>query len=101
MVAIVNVFHEFFSPFVKSKNAGIQMAMSKVHKPQTFLGIGSRSTVPLIQIVLIDNGTGTQIGTRAEQLAKDIMSDVAEHGNSFFSPDVVAADPHLWPHIKK
>ncbi|XP_066480244.1 protein amnionless [Tiliqua scincoides] len=74
------IVHTFLS---LSKNAGIQMAMSKVHKPQTFLGIGSRSTVPFIQIVLIDNGTGVQIGTRAEQLAKDIMSDVAEHGESF------------------
>ena len=66
----------------KPKNAGVQMAISKVHKPKTFLGIIPRSSVPFIQIVLMDNGTGSQTGTRAEQVAKDIMRDIAEHGNS-------------------
>uniref|UniRef100_A0A8C0IW07 Protein amnionless n=1 Tax=Chelonoidis abingdonii TaxID=106734 RepID=A0A8C0IW07_CHEAB len=57
---------------------GVQLAISKVRKPQT-----SRNSVPVIQIVLMDNKTGSQTGTNAEQLAEDIMRDVAEHGDSF------------------
>ncbi|NXA16012.1 AMNLS protein, partial [Sapayoa aenigma] len=64
------------------KYAGVQMAISKVHKAQTFLGIISQSSTPLIQIVLIDDGAGTQTGTTAEQLAADIMEDVAQHGEA-------------------
>ncbi|XP_020649267.3 protein amnionless [Pogona vitticeps] len=74
------ILHTFLS---LPKNAGVQMAISKVHKPKTFLGIIPRSSVPFIQIVLMDNGTGSQTGTRAEQVAKDIMSDIEEHGESF------------------
>ncbi|XP_005520168.2 PREDICTED: protein amnionless [Pseudopodoces humilis] len=62
------------------KYAGVQMAISKVHKAQTFLGITSRSTTPLIQIVLIDDRAGVQAGTAAEQLAGDIMESIAQHG---------------------
>ncbi|KAJ7345208.1 hypothetical protein JRQ81_001158 [Phrynocephalus forsythii] len=65
------------------KNTGVQMAISKVHKPKTFLGILPRSSASLIQIVLMDNRTGSQTGTHAEQVAKDIMSDIEEHGESF------------------
>ncbi|NXD20439.1 AMNLS protein, partial [Spelaeornis formosus] len=64
------------------KYAGVQMAMSKVHKAQTFLGITSRSTTPLIQIVLIDDRAGVQAGTAAEQLAADIMENIAQHGEA-------------------
>uniref|UniRef100_A0A452HC16 Protein amnionless n=1 Tax=Gopherus agassizii TaxID=38772 RepID=A0A452HC16_9SAUR len=62
--------------FEKPKYAGVQLAISKVRKPQT-----SQNSVPVIQIVLMDDKTGSQTGTNAEQLAEDIMRDVAEHGN--------------------
>ncbi|KAM6335768.1 protein amnionless [Podargus strigoides] len=64
------------------KYAGVRMAISKVHKAQTFLGIIPRGSTPLIQIVLIDDGAGVQTGTAAEQLAADIMDDIAEHGET-------------------
>uniref|UniRef100_A0A8B9PXJ4 Protein amnionless n=1 Tax=Apteryx owenii TaxID=8824 RepID=A0A8B9PXJ4_APTOW len=43
-----------------------------------------RSSAPVIQIVLIDDQTGSQTGTAAEQMAADIMSDIAQHGNAAF-----------------
>lgn len=67
--------------FGKPKYAGVQMAISKVHKAQTFLGMVPRSATPLIQIVLIDDRAGMQAGTAAEQLAADIMESIAQHGN--------------------
>ncbi|XP_009557501.2 protein amnionless isoform X2 [Cuculus canorus] len=66
----------------QSKYAGTQMAISKVHKAQTFLGFIPRSSTPLIQIVLIDDEVGAQTGTTAEQLAADIMEDVEQHGEA-------------------
>ncbi|XP_053139586.1 protein amnionless isoform X2 [Hemicordylus capensis] len=75
------ILHTFLN---MPKNAGVQMALSKVQAPpRTFLGIVPRSPLSLIQIVLIDNRTGAQTGTHAEQLAKDIMGDIAENGESF------------------
>lgn len=71
--------------FGKPKYAGVQMAMSKVHRAQTFLGAVSRGAAPLIQIVLIDDRAGAQAGTAAEQLAADIMQDIAQHGNPLSS----------------
>ncbi|NXH11788.1 AMNLS protein, partial [Bucco capensis] len=65
------------------KYTGVQMAISKVHKAQTFLGVIPRSSTPLIQIVLIDDGAGEQTGTIAEQLAADIMEDITQHGEAF------------------
>ncbi|NXR01846.1 AMNLS protein, partial [Sagittarius serpentarius] len=64
------------------KYAGVRMAISKVHKVQTFLGVIPRTSTPLIQIVLIDDGAGTQTGSAAKQLAADIMEDVAQHGET-------------------
>ncbi|NXJ74621.1 AMNLS protein, partial [Trogon melanurus] len=64
------------------KYAGVQMAISKVHKAQTFLGVIPRSSTSFIQIVLIDDGAGAQTGTTAEQLAADIMEDIAQHGDT-------------------
>ncbi|NWX45708.1 AMNLS protein, partial [Steatornis caripensis] len=64
------------------KYTGVRMAISKVHKAQTFLGVIPRSSTPLIQIVLIDDGAGAQTGTSAEQLAADIMEDIAQHGET-------------------
>ncbi|XP_075283268.1 protein amnionless [Opisthocomus hoazin] len=62
--------------------ASVRMAISKVHKAQTFLGVIPRSSTPLIQIVLMDDGAGEQTGTTAEQLASDIMEDIAQHGEA-------------------
>ncbi|KAL8168926.1 UNVERIFIED_CONTAM: hypothetical protein K2H54_024834 [Gekko kuhli] len=59
------------------------MAISKVRGPRTFLGLLPRSSASLIQIVLMDNRTGPQSGTRAKELAEDLMNDIAEHGESF------------------
>ncbi|NXN50164.1 AMNLS protein, partial [Rynchops niger] len=64
------------------KYAGVRMAISKVHKAQTFLGVIPQSSTPLIQIVLIDDEAGAQTGTTAEQLAADIMDDIAHHGEA-------------------
>ncbi|NXS52215.1 AMNLS protein, partial [Brachypteracias leptosomus] len=64
------------------KYTGVQMAISKVHKAQTFLGIIPRSSTPVIQIVLVDDGTEAQTGTTAEQMAADIMEDIAQHGEA-------------------
>ncbi|KAM9289753.1 protein amnionless [Cariama cristata] len=64
------------------KYASVRMAISKVHKAQTFLGVIPRSSTPVIQIVLIDDGAGVQTGSTAEQLAADIMEDIAQHGEA-------------------
>ncbi|KAK1199441.1 AMNLS protein, partial [Pygoscelis papua] len=64
------------------KYAGVRMAISKVHKARTFLGVISRSSTPLIQTVLIDDKVGAQTGTAAEQMAADIIEDIAQHGNT-------------------
>lgn len=66
--------------------AGVQMAISKVHRAQTFLGLLPRSSTPVIQIVLVDGEAGTQTGTAAEQLAADIMGDIAQHGEALGIP---------------
>nr|XP_009477191.1 PREDICTED: protein amnionless [Pelecanus crispus] len=65
-----------------SQYAGVRMAISKVHKEQTFLGVIPRSSTPLIQIVLIDDEVGAQTGTTAEQMAADVMEDIAQHGEA-------------------
>ncbi|XP_048341397.1 protein amnionless [Sphaerodactylus townsendi] len=65
------------------KNAGVKMAISKVHRPDTSLGLWPLSSASFIQIVLMDNRTGSQSGIHAEQLAEDIMNDIAKHGESF------------------
>ncbi|NXJ94588.1 AMNLS protein, partial [Corythaixoides concolor] len=64
------------------KYTGVQMAISKVHKAQTLLGTIFRSSAPFIQIVLIDDAAGAQTGTAAEQLAADIIEDIAQHGET-------------------
>ncbi|NXN32390.1 AMNLS protein, partial [Nycticryphes semicollaris] len=64
------------------KYSGVRMAISKVHRAQTFMGIIPKSPTPLIQIVLIDDELGAQTGTTAEQLAADIMEDIAQHGEA-------------------
>nr|XP_056706662.1 protein amnionless [Euleptes europaea] len=74
------ILHTFLS---LPRNAGVQMAISKVHGPHTFLGLLARSSASLIQIVLMDNRTGSQSGSHAEQLAEGIMNDIAKYGESF------------------
>ncbi|XP_038262764.1 protein amnionless [Dermochelys coriacea] len=69
------ILHAFLS---LPKYAGVQMAISKVRKPQT-----SWNAVPVIQIVLMDDKTESLTGTNAKQLAEDIMRDVTEHADSF------------------
>uniref|UniRef100_A0A8B9C1S3 Protein amnionless n=1 Tax=Anser brachyrhynchus TaxID=132585 RepID=A0A8B9C1S3_9AVES len=64
------------------KYEGVQMAISKVHRAQTFLGLLPRGSTPVIQIVLVDGGAGEQAGTAAQQLAADLVGDIAQHGNS-------------------
>ncbi|KAM3850893.1 protein amnionless [Vipera latastei] len=64
------------------RNKGVQMAMSKMKKLQTPLRIVPRGLDSIIQIVLIDNKTGPYAGTHAEQLANDILKDIADHGFS-------------------
>ncbi|NXP07316.1 AMNLS protein, partial [Thinocorus orbignyianus] len=64
------------------KYSGVRMAISKVHKAQTFMGIIPQSSTALIQIVLIDDEVGAKTGTAAEQLAGDIMEDIAQHGET-------------------
>ncbi|XP_063146431.1 protein amnionless [Candoia aspera] len=73
------IFHTFLN---LPRNKGIQMAMSKVQKLQTPLRIVPHGLDSFIQIVLIDNKTGPYAGIHAEQLANDIMKDIAEHGKS-------------------
>ncbi|XP_075471137.1 protein amnionless [Ascaphus truei] len=74
------LIHTFLS---LAKYSGVKMAISKVQKPQSVLGIIPRDSVPEIQIVLIDDKSGTQTGSGAQQLAYDIMSDITNHGKSF------------------
>nr|XP_005987055.1 PREDICTED: protein amnionless [Latimeria chalumnae] len=65
------------------KYAGVQMAMSKVYKLQSFLGILSPEAHPEIQIVLLDNKTGSQTGSVAKQLANEIMADIKHYGDAY------------------
>ncbi|XP_061854542.1 protein amnionless [Colius striatus] len=64
------------------KYSGVQMAISKVLQEQTLLGVVPRGSAPLIQVVLMDDGAGAQAGRAAEQLAKDIMEDIAQAGEA-------------------
>ncbi|NXK48176.1 AMNLS protein, partial [Chauna torquata] len=64
------------------KYEGVQMAISKVYRAQTFLGLLPRDSTPVIQIVLVDGGAGAQTSTAVEQLAADIMGDIAQHGEA-------------------
>ncbi|XP_043929524.1 protein amnionless [Protopterus annectens] len=77
------LIHTFLS---LGKYAGVQMGISKVSRQQTLLGFIPRETVSEVQIVLIDEKTGSQAGITAAQLAKDIMNDIQEHGNLFIMP---------------
>ncbi|KAM8807975.1 protein amnionless [Eudromia elegans] len=62
--------------------AGVQMAISKVHKAQSLLGATLRSSAPVIQIVLIEEQNGSATSPAAELVAADIMGDIAQHGEA-------------------
>ncbi|NWI23756.1 AMNLS protein, partial [Sula dactylatra] len=64
------------------KYSSVRMAISKVHKAQTFLGVIPRSSTPRIQIVLIDDEVGAQTSTAVEQMAADVMEDITQHGEA-------------------
>ncbi|NP_001086069.2 amnion associated transmembrane protein L homeolog precursor [Xenopus laevis] len=72
--------HTFLS---LNKYSSVKLAISKVQKLQTVLGIIPRGSIPEIQIVIIDDKNGSQTGSDAQQLAYDIMSDIQNHGQSF------------------
>eukprot|EP00079_Xenopus_tropicalis_P011783 XP_002938043.1 PREDICTED: protein amnionless [Xenopus tropicalis] len=72
--------HTFLS---LTKYSGVKLAISKVQKPLTVLGIIPRGSIPEIQIVIIDDKNGSQTGSDAQQLAYDIMSDIQSHGQTF------------------
>uniref|UniRef100_A0A669PIU3 Protein amnionless n=1 Tax=Phasianus colchicus TaxID=9054 RepID=A0A669PIU3_PHACC len=59
---------------------------NKKHAAQTFLGLLPRGSTPVIQIVLVDGEAGVQTGSAAEQLAADIMGDIAQHGEALGIP---------------
>ncbi|KGL84047.1 Protein amnionless, partial [Tinamus guttatus] len=62
--------------------AGVQMAISKVHEAQPFLGMALRSSAPVIQIVLVEEQGGSGTGAAAGQMAADILGDIAQHGEA-------------------
>ncbi|XP_053562902.1 protein amnionless [Bombina bombina] len=63
--------------------SGVKLAISKVQRPQSPLGILPVESASEIQIVLIDDKSGSQTGSDAQQLAYDIMSDIDSNGKSF------------------
>ncbi|XP_066498319.1 protein amnionless [Hoplias malabaricus] len=63
------------------KYNSIQMAVSKVSKMLRFLGVIPYSTTHEIQVVLLDQNTGSQSGTLAETLARDIVKDINSQGS--------------------
>ncbi|KAM6957036.1 protein amnionless [Aplochiton taeniatus] len=70
--------HLFLSlPTYKS----IQLGMSKVLKPQWFIGIVPGVASAEIQVVMLDGETGSQSGMVAEALALDIVKDGRSQGS--------------------
>ncbi|XP_041131247.1 protein amnionless-like isoform X3 [Polyodon spathula] len=57
---------------------GVRMAMSKVPRPQSFLGLVLREDESEIQVVLLEEGSGS----KAEALAWEIMKDIQSQGSS-------------------
>ncbi|KAK5614271.1 hypothetical protein CRENBAI_004242 [Crenichthys baileyi] len=55
----------------------IQLAMSKVLKPQRLMGIIPLGSLPEIQVVILDGETGKL----SEALARDMIKDVKSHGS--------------------
>ncbi|XP_072548972.1 protein amnionless [Salminus brasiliensis] len=63
------------------KYKSIQMAASKVSKTQRLLGVIPYQTTHEIQVVLLDQNTGSESGMLAEALARDILKDVHDQGS--------------------
>ncbi|KAI4900532.1 hypothetical protein NFI96_006828 [Prochilodus magdalenae] len=63
------------------KYKSIQMAASKVSKTQRLLGVIPYETTQEIQVVLLDQNTGSESGMLAEDLARDILKDVHDQGS--------------------
>ncbi|MBN3283788.1 AMNLS protein, partial [Polyodon spathula] len=57
---------------------GVRMAMSKVPRPQSFLELVLREDESEIQVVLLEEGSGS----KAEALAWEIMKDIQSQGSS-------------------
>ncbi|XP_017569550.1 protein amnionless [Pygocentrus nattereri] len=63
------------------KYKSIQMAASKVPKTHRLLGVIPYETSHDIQVVLLDQNTGSESGVLAEALARDILKDVQDQGS--------------------
>ncbi|XP_030646846.1 protein amnionless [Chanos chanos] len=63
-----------------SKYHLIQLGLSKVSQTQRLLGIMPFGTVSKIQVTILDQGTGSNSGKLAAELARDIMNDAKANG---------------------
>ncbi|XP_062840964.1 protein amnionless [Trichomycterus rosablanca] len=63
------------------KYKSIQMALSKVSVTQRLLGVIPYYVTHKIQVVLLDQNTGSQSGKLAEALAWDILGDINAQGS--------------------
>ncbi|XP_007242944.3 protein amnionless [Astyanax mexicanus] len=62
------------------KYKSVQLAASKVSKTQKMLGIIPYQSTHEIQVVLLDQNTGSEAGMLSEALARDILKDVHDQG---------------------
>lgn len=67
--------HHLFLILPKYKS--IQLGISKVFKSQRLLGVIPFSTIPEIQVVIVDG----EDGKVSEDLAQDLMTDIGSHGS--------------------
>ncbi|KAF5902655.1 protein amnionless [Clarias magur] len=63
-----------------SKYKSIHMALSKVSIPQRLMQIIPYGNTQVIQVVLLEENTGSQSEKLAEALARDILKDIADQG---------------------
>lgn len=64
-----------------SKYKSMQMALSKVSKPQRLLQVIPFGSTQEIQVVLLDENIGSHSGKLAEALAQDILRDINTQGS--------------------
>ncbi|XP_051988993.1 protein amnionless-like [Xyrauchen texanus] len=64
------------------KYESIQLAMSKVSKEQRLLGVIPFGATQEIQVLLLDQNKGQDVGKLAEALARDIVKDVHNQGSN-------------------
>ncbi|XP_077319836.1 protein amnionless isoform X1 [Lithobates pipiens] len=74
------LIHSFLS---LAKYSEVKLAISKVQPLVSVMGGKSLSSEPRIQVVCIDEKTGSNAGMDALQLGNDIMEDIQSHGQSF------------------